>query len=348
MKIAFILPSLAFAGPILVAKYIIDHLSQENDIDVYYFDNKVELEINANLYQINLFTPIDFKKYDIIHTHMLRPDFYMFFWSMIKKFSAKKISTIHQNISDDQKTLRSNISAKLVTVLWHTFLKTNNGVVTLNNEMYTTYKSCFPNIKVLNIPNGISEIKLLDEVPQDDLLKIIKLKSKYKCIGTASRIVKRKRLDQIINALPFLEDFCFICIGEGEELENLKNIAKKNNTLDRVLFLGKRNNARIYYKYFDVFGMTSSNEGSPISLLEAAALGIPSVCNNIPIFRDLFNSNEVSFFEYNNIESLSDAIIFAYDNSEILSMKIHERFIESYTSKIMAKNYYKFYNKLIN
>ena len=84
MKIAFILPSLAFAGPILVAKYIIDHLSQENEIDVYYFDNKVELEINANLYQINLFTPIDFKKYDIIHTHMFRPDFYMFFWSMFR------------------------------------------------------------------------------------------------------------------------------------------------------------------------------------------------------------------------------------------------------------------------
>lgn len=343
MKIAFILPSLAFVGPILVAKYIIDELSKEHEIDVYYFDNKVELEINANLFKINLFHPIDFKKYTIIHTHMLRPDFYLFFWSMVKKFSAVRISTIHQNISHDQRTQRSYFTAKLVTGLWHTFLGSNNAIVTLNYEMYTIYKQLYPNIKVSNIFNGIPEIKLFEEIPQSDLLKISKLKSEYICIGAAARIVKIKGFEQIIEVLPLLKDFCFICIGDGEELEKLKKLAQKNNTIDRVLFLGKRNNARIYFKYFDIFAMTSSNEGAPISLLEASSLGIPSICTNIPVLNKLFNQNEVSFFEYKNISSLKDAIIYAHKNSSKFSINIRKRFQKSYTSKIMAKEYLNFY-----
>ena len=83
MKIAFILPSLKNQGPIIVAKDIIEGLINiVEQIDVYYFDKgegEAEVNFSCDTHLISFYEKIDFNKYDVIHTHMLRPDMYVWF-----------------------------------------------------------------------------------------------------------------------------------------------------------------------------------------------------------------------------------------------------------------------------
>ena len=82
MKIAYILPSLRNQGPIIVVKNIVDYLVEQGiEIDVFYFDDfPSAMYFNCPVEKITMKAPIDFEKYDIIHSHCLRPDMYVAKW----------------------------------------------------------------------------------------------------------------------------------------------------------------------------------------------------------------------------------------------------------------------------
>ncbi len=116
MKIAFIVPSLLKKGPIIVVKDIVDNLVENDfikEIVVFYFDEKVEVDFPCRTKRVTFKDKIDFDYFDIIHSHMLRPDLYLFknkIFGNIKK--AKIISTLHQynyiNLQFSYHNLRSS------------------------------------------------------------------------------------------------------------------------------------------------------------------------------------------------------------------------------------------------
>lgn len=71
-----------------------------HEVFIYYFDNIIEVKPNCFTKQINFKEKVDFNKYDIVHSHMLRPDKYVA-KNKIDNGKTKYISTIHCNIFDD-------------------------------------------------------------------------------------------------------------------------------------------------------------------------------------------------------------------------------------------------------
>jgi glycosyltransferase involved in cell wall biosynthesis len=349
MKIAYILPSLDHKGPILIAQSIVNELAIEVDFDVYYFDAIEEVEFKAKTIKIDFKQKIDFQKYDIIHTHMFRPDLYVFIRSILGQCkSVKKVSTIHQFIDHDLKNQHPLVKATIAGSLWHLTFKRFDTLVALNELMYRMYKERFSNKKVVKIHNGINEMNEDLSIPQSDIERINEFKKNHVCLGTAAQLTKNKGFHQVVELLAINTKLCFIVIGDGEQFVSLNEMAKKNNTSDRVLFLGRRDNAKHYFKYFDIFMMTSEREGFPVSLLEAASFSIPAVCTDNSIFRNIFSEDEVPFFEHENINSLNEAVNKVIKNKELYSKKIFNRFKRDYTSKIMANNYLQLYKELIN
>jgi glycosyltransferase involved in cell wall biosynthesis len=49
----------------------------------------------------------------------------------------------------------------------------------------------------------------------------------------------------------------------------------------RIRFLGWRSDVEALYAASDLIVLTSDNEGMPVSLIEAASLGVPAVCSNV-------------------------------------------------------------------
>ena len=349
MKIAFIVPSLKYAGPLIVVENIINRLLEKNEheITIYYFKEIIELKVNVKIIKIKLLEYIDFSNYDIVHSHMFRPDLYFYFWSLFgKNKHVKAISTIHQFISHDFASQHSFFKAKLASKIWHQALKRYNVLVTLNEEMKSDYQKKYPTKKVVKIHNGIDINNTYEMIQNDDLKKITKLKTRYKLIGSAAQITKNKCFNQVIDLLTINSNIAFILIGDGPELNNLKKRAIKNGVSNRVLFLGHRANAKKYFTLFDIFIMSSEKEGFPISLLEAASLSIPAVCSRNKVFEELYENSDVSFFEMNNIVSLNEAVIKILNNTNLYKRNIYLKYKNSYTSSIMTNNYLKLYKQL--
>ena len=175
--------------------------------------------------------------------------------------------------------------------------------------------------------------------------QILDIKKQFKLIGTHCLLTKRKGIHQTILALKHLPDYFFIIVGDGTELENLKSLAKRENVYDRCWFLGYKKNAISYLKYFDVYTATSYSEGFSLSLIEAGQCKLPTVCSNIAIFKEQYNENEVVFYELDNIASLSEAIVNAFNNKQQYAENIYKRAIDDYSIENMSNQYLKLYCK---
>ncbi|SDH87402.1 glycosyltransferase [Nonomuraea jiangxiensis] len=72
-------------------------------------------------------------------------------------------------------------------------------------------------------------------------------------------------------------------IGDGDELERLREHAAGEGVADRVVFRGLVPAARMSREYLDasILGLTSEHEGLPIVLLESGAHGVPAVAFDV-------------------------------------------------------------------
>ena len=70
-------------------------------------------------------------------------------------------------------------------------------------------------------------------------------------------------------------------IGEGSKKEKLENLIQELKMRDYIKLLGVRDNIPELLKEADVYIMTSKWEGFSISLIEAAASGLPIIASNV-------------------------------------------------------------------
>jgi len=144
-----------------------------------------------------------------------------------------------------------------------------------------------PNQKIQVIYNGIdiSEFK----PPKT------KEKSKNLRILCVARLIKRKGISYLIKALGGLrnKNLILTIIGDGNEKENLINLAKKLKIDNKVKFLGSISHSEIvkYYQQNDVFILPSLNEGMSNTILEAMACGLPIITTNVGGSKELIKNN---------------------------------------------------------
>lgn len=352
MKIAYIIPSLARKGPILVVKDIVDNLVGNALIDeivVFYFDDIVEVEFRCLTKQIKFIERIDFDKFDIIHSHMLRPDMYIFINKMLGNIkTAKTISTLHQyNYKSLKNDLNNKYVAYIASKIWNLLLSSQDMVVCLSQDMKTYYeKQLFLNKnKLTYVYNGRPEIRINDN---EDTEIFINIPRDSIVIGTSCLLTPRKGLEQVINVLPKINNLYFVVLGSGREEEKLKKLARSLNVDKRCIFLGFKHNPYIYYKHFDIFILPSRSEGFPLALIEAASMKKAIIASDLPIFRETWQDGEIVFFKLDDLDDLKNKILEAYENRYTLSEKAYQKYLEEYTAKKMADKYLLLYNKLLS
>lgn len=77
------------------------------------------------------------------------------------------------------------------------------------------------------------------------------------------------------------KDCCLVLIGDGDERDRLETYVKENNLRDRVYFMGLQKNVEELLCMADAFILSSVHEGLPLSLQEAASIGLPLVATNV-------------------------------------------------------------------
>lgn len=344
MKILYVLPSLANTAPIAVALQLVNACIRVGySVEVAYFDNIIELEFPCYTFKIKMKDNMDFDRYDIIHSHMRRPDKYV---AIHRKSIAKAItvSTIHCDIFDDLKYSYGSFIAYIYTKIWIEKLKKFDYTVQVSQFLMVKYSDYFKNNYLIS--NGVKLCK-------QDIGKYTTIKNKieeyhtnnkYKVILSYSNINKRKGLHQILYALSQKEDLAYICIGNGENLENLKKLTNKLKLKHRVSFFPFVSAPYNLIPYVDVVAITSYSESFCLALHEAGMMGASVICSDIPAFKDVFTENEVCFFELDNSKSFLQAVSNALTCNR--AIKLREKELKYFTVEIMQNNYLKLYRSI--
>jgi glycosyltransferase involved in cell wall biosynthesis len=92
-------------------------------------------------------------------------------------------------------------------------------------------------------------------------------------VGIVARLVPIKAHDTFLKAAAIVAArnarARFLIIGDGERRAELEELSRTLGINDRVTFLGWRGDLDRIYADLDVVALTSENEGSPVSLIEA-------------------------------------------------------------------------------
>jgi len=350
MRIAFVLSSIGNYGPFIVARDIIKGIKENSEkLDVFYLKySENALDFTADkVTKIKFSDKIDFSDYDIIHSHGFLADAYLFYHR--RQITAKRISTLHQEIKPDYSMAYGGVVGSILEKVWCRFLSKFDKIVCLSKNMVEYYSNTFDNKRLAYVYNGIENGEKSPIATSENYKNILSLKGTNKILGVSARLIFRKGIDLVIKALEINKNknLILVIIGDGEERIKLQLLAEEVGVSDRCYFVGYTSNVLPYYKLMDFYIMSSRSEAFGLCVIEAASLGIPLICSDLPIYTELFAENEVIRFVPNDPRSLSEAINSALLYEKDLGMKIYDKYLNNFTLAKMAESYQKIYRGLL-
>lgn len=100
-------------------------------------------------------------------------------------------------------------------------------------------------------------------------------------IGKFNDQKNQKYLIRAFERLSYKDDKAILLlVGNGPDLENIKDYAQRTVCADRIIFWGETANPESLYFAMDIFALPSRFEGLPVVLLEAQISGLPCIVSD--------------------------------------------------------------------
>ena len=245
----------------------------------------------------------------------------------------------------------SSLNKRVVKVL-------NNVEKVIANSEYTKNLAINNGIdkeKVIIINPGIDPAQELNKKSLEKVESLLKTKSPR--LITVSRFDKRKNHEKIIMSLRNLKqiypDIVYICIGFGEEEENIKDLVKELNLGSQVMFFkdisSDLKNSLIAKS--DIFVMPSiihktSVEGFGIAYLEAAQYGVPSLGGKDGGASDAISHNKTGLIcDGNNLGDIYSSLNLMIENKKY---HVFGKNAKEYVSKFRWEKILDEYKRILN
>ena len=144
-------------------------------------------------------------------------------------------------------------------------------------------------------------------------------------IGNVARLETRKGHKFLIDAFKNVVEkqknshVKLLIIGEGNKRKILESYVKELNLENKVIFTGYREDVEELMAMMDIFVLTSLREGLPRVLVQAAAVGMPSVAFNVDGVPEIIEDNHNGFLvKAGDVKQLTERIIQYIDHKELL------------------------------
>ena len=265
------------------------------------------------------------------------------------KTDKKKFCLIHGKEINHPKG--SSLNKRVVKVL-------NNVEKVIANSEYTKNLAINNGVnrdKVIVINPGVGIVEELNKKSLEKVESLLKIKTPR--LITVSRFDKRKNHEKVIMALRNLKqqypDIAYICIGYGDEEENLKKLVQELDLGSQVMFFKDISNdlKNALIAKSNIFVMPSiihktSVEGFGIAYVEAAQYGIPSLGGKDGGASDAINHDKTGLIcDGNNLDDIYSSL-----NSMIENKKYHVfgKNAKEYVSKFQWDKILDEYKKILN
>jgi phosphatidylinositol alpha-1,6-mannosyltransferase len=182
--------------------------------------------------------------------------------------------------------------------------------------------------KIIVINPGTNSVAELNKKTSEKVESLLKVKTPR--LITVSRFDKRKNHEKIIMALRNLKqqypDIVYICVGYGDEENNLKKLVKELNLNSQVMFFRDISDdlKNSLLAKSDIFVMPSvihktSVEGFGIAYVEAAQYGVPSLGGKDGGASDAIDHNKTGLIcDGNNLDDVYSALNIMIENKKYL------------------------------
>ncbi len=137
--------------------------------------------------------------------------------------------------------------------------------------------------KIVTVYSGIDLNKFKESGDKKKLLQEFQIPKDTVVIGNVAALVDHKDHETMLRAISEIQtgkNFICILVGAGELETKLKNLTRELGIESKVIFTGFRNDIKDFYALFDIFTLTSKEEGLGTSVLDAMANNLPIVATN--------------------------------------------------------------------
>ncbi len=151
---------------------------------------------------------------------------------------------------------------------------------------YQVNQEKFPSHKVFLIPNGIDKDRFIfDAKSRLAWRKKFGISVEAPVVGIVAALRPEKNHDlflevarRVSNSVP---EARFVVAGDGPERARLEMLANQKGIADRVVFVGSTHDVCGVLSMMDLFALTSHNEASPVSIMEALSCERPVVATDV-------------------------------------------------------------------
>lgn len=308
-----------------------------------------EIEMNARLSFSaigSLVKLIRQRDIDIIHSHGYKSDIIGFVAARIA--GIKLVSTPH-GFGEP-----SDLKLKVFIALGKLVLRFCDVVVPLSEQLEGEVKAAGVTEKKIRFIRNAVDLKEVEQYrnkkkTQDDANKKLR-------IGYIGQMIPRKKVDHILNIYNQLwlknNNIELQLLGDGRSRVEMEALAKTLPSAESIHFFGFRNDRLELLSQFDLFVMTSSDEGIPRCLMEAIAMGIPVAAYNISGIDQLVKHEETGLLaKYGDQQALKSywlTLLTDKKQAKELAQQGRKYVNERYSGQRMAEEYTALYHDLVS
>lgn len=229
-------------------------------------------------------------------------------------------------------------------------------IITINKEDYLLTRKKMSKKMDVQLINGVGvninhadlEFRARDENDIFNITHVAELNDNKNqlCLLKAVKLLIDKSNQGIL-----IPKFKVYFIGEGRNLELLKDYVQQNNLGECVEFLGYIDNVDDYLYRSDCAVSCSRREGLPVNLIESLSYGIPIVATNCRGNRDVVQNGVNGYLtQFNNENELADRIMdVMFEKSEYLANFYDNNIMKSkiYSNEVVNKQLYSIFSDLL-
>lgn len=247
------------------------------------------------------------EKPEIIHTHTAKAGFVGrtagFFYRWLNWKNVKIVHTFHGHVFH---SYYGNLKTKLFLFIEKNLARfVTDKIIVITKQQFEEIHHEFGVGKAEQfqiIPLGIDLEKFAEANEKRRILRDeIKAADDEILVGFVGRLTEIKNVSLLLKVAEIYEKnknlelpkLKFVIVGDGNVRKKLEKEAENLGLKDKILFLGNRNDTDIFYAGLDIVALTSLNEGTPLSLIEAMANGKAVISTAVGGVVDLLGAVEM-------------------------------------------------------
>ena len=283
----------------------------------------------------------------IIHTHTAKAGSLGRVAASLTRSRAKRVHTFHGHLLHGY---FSPSATKRVIRVERALAERTTKLIAVGEQVKTDllregigrpdqYKVISPGLKLGHIPGKEEARADLGLDPREPVVCFV------------GRLTAIKRIDRLIEVISLasqsVPDLKFVIAGEGTEFDAL---VKARDAGLPILALGWRSDVERIMAASDLMLLTSDNEGTPVSLIQAGLAGLPVVSTNVGSVADVVLDGRSGLLTSSEVDALTSAVVRLLNDSgmrERFGRFARQNYNERFGQEVLVDSHLEIYRDLM-